>query len=389
MFADTGYTEPPGPWHPELRPDWEVVFQQSRTIMANYAEAGRYAHFVRPLQVADPMPGAEDEPLIFSVLLPDLSGHRALIKQTFGDAWRAGPDGKVEGNQMLYAIETGLNAAEHVGEGDFLIEKLVSIAEKNLVHENARWALQHEILTPDQIQHGLEMLMEKDRPQQDPMRWVQGEAAAMLDMTQYAFGPIEPGREPNINPERLKKVVSFTGENETIDMTQYEGVDPHQTTQAITSFFKEYVDLSRQGYPGVKAKDLDALVTKHVGDNPLAKQFVPSLSRVYTLNQRNEASRRATQLTYAVHLYKARNGSWPASLDDLPPQYTQGVRTDPFNGQDFRYRLTTQGPMLYSASENGVDDGGAHHVRWGEATPDGQVPTDGDDYVFWPPQRKQ
>jgi hypothetical protein len=113
---------------------------------------------------------------------------------------------------------------------------------------------------------------------------------------------------------------------------------------------------------------------------------VPALSRAYELTTRQEASRRATQLTYAVHLFKARTGRWPASLDELPPQHGEKMRTDPYTGGRFGYRLTEAGPTIYSLSNNGRDDGAVHSERWGDEKAD----ADADDYVFWPPQpRKQ
>ena len=57
-----------------------------------------------------------------------------------------------------------------------------------------------------------------------------------------------------------------------------------------------------------------------------------------------------------------------------------GVRTDPFTGSDFGYRLTDDGPTIYSREDNGVDDGGIHN-------PDRRnKKIDSDDYVFWPPR---
>ena len=123
-----------------------------------------------------------------------------------------------------------------------------------------------------------------------------------------------------------------------------------------------------------------------VHEDPVARYMLPSLSRVYQLANRHEATRRATKLTVAIHLYKSRNGRWPATLDELPPRHTEGVRTDPFSGTDFRYRLTEQGPILYSTSENGVDDGGIHNSRWGDRRGEGESPSD--DYVFWPRKRR-
>jgi hypothetical protein len=59
------------------------------------------------------------------------------------------------------------------------------------------------------------------------------------------------------------------------------------------------------------------------------------------------------------------------------------MRTDPFTGGRFGYRLTDDGPTIYSASENGIDDGGIHSPRWDDEITN---QAGSDDYVFWPPQ---
>ena len=170
-------------------------------------------------------------------------------------------------------------------------------------------------------------------------------------------------------------------------MTEEEiaSADPHLTVETFINHYETLSDMMRRGYPEVRPADIKAFEEAAVADNYAVRSMLPALSRVYQLTNRSEASRRATQLTYAIHLYKARSGEWPTSLDDLPPRYTQDVRTDPFSGEDFVYRVTENGPLLYSTSENGLDDGGGHHRRWGDYKKDGE---DSDDHVFWPPQRR-
>ena len=89
-------------------------------------------------------------------------------------------------------------------------------------------------------------------------------------------------------------------------------------------------------------------------------------------------------MAYNVELFKARNGRYPGSLDELPADNIQHVRTDPYSGQDFAYRVNENGAMIYSLSENGKDDGGVHSPKWGDR---GHAP-ESDDYIFWPPQPK-
>ena len=112
------------------------------------------------------------------------------------------------------------------------------------------------------------------------------------------------------------------------------------------------------------------------------RRSFPVYHGAYQIQARSEASRRATQLTYEAALYNARHGRWPTTLDELPEASRSEVRTDPFTGSDFGYRLGADGPTIYSKSENGTDDGGVHSKRWADEPVNGS-----DDYVFWPPQQ--
>jgi len=75
--------------------------------------------------------------------------------------------------------------------------------------------------------------------------------------------------------------------------------------------------------------------------------------RIYT-------ERRATAITLAVRLYAAdHGGTLPARLGDLKPVYLSQIPVDPFapDERELRYILSPR-PVVYSISENGIDDGG-------------------------------
>ncbi len=397
MGSDQSRTGPPDPWRPDERPAWEQSYHDAAELMARYSEAASHRECVRPpffslpgdtrpeakLEGNDPSADPESNNLLLNALLPDLSAHRMLVKQRMSDAWRA-PDGVVDTQAMIDAFDTCLSSGGHVAGGDFLVESLMGVAIKAYVESQARWALTHDIFDADELEQALDVLIEKDNSLPDPGRWVVGEVAASLDVTQYLFGPYEHGREPKLNPERFERLNKmFSWDGEPVPPFSDEEIDSsnaHITADKFNGYYRELGEKMRIGYPAHKRAELDALAESYKDDR-ITGMLLPSLGRAYQIATRYEASRRATQLTYAIHLHKARTGVWPESLDDLPPRYAETVRTDPFSGMDFAYRVTDDGPLLYSASENGVDDGGTHHSRWC----DGQV-DDGDDYVFWPPK---
>jgi len=388
MFHDADHVGPPGPWDPAEHPAWEATFLASAELEQRYAQAAAVIDYVPRLLWAQPGPQEEahdrdSQNLLLNFMLPTLRSHRSMTKQILGDAWRA-PGGRLDPQRMLDAFDTTLGGAEHLVHGDFLIQSLVSVAQKRLIEKNAIWALKDNVFSADQMESALEIFIEKDRHLPDLGDMLKGELAASLDYSQYVFGPIEPNRKPTLNPARAAYISEMNSDPPPTE-AQVAAADPHRTVETFVDYYDRVAEMMRRGYPEVRPEDIRQLEQAAVQDNYAVRTMLPRLSRYYQLINRSEASRRATQLSYAIHLYKARNGQWPTSLEDLPPRYTQDVRTDPFSGEDFVYRVTQNGPLLYSTSENGRDDGGLNHPRWGDNNKDDDQ---GDDHVFWPPQRR-
>ena len=382
MFNDAN-PDFPTPWDPAQHPEWEQSRAATADIMNAFTEASRHAGFARHIELMTPDKDLPDEarPLLM-MLLPDLSYHRRATKRALADGWRM-ENGQVSPENMIESWRTGLGNARHLHQGTTLIEHLVGTAEQALVEKNARSALQQNVFkTPEAMEQALATLVEQDRDDADPGLWLTGEHAFMMDSVQYLFRPTKPGEPPRVDEKRLKFMAGIgLGDEQSLEkIRQMTADDARRTVDAMDQYFREAATLMRTGRPTVRAADIDALTEKYLHVSPLTGTFMPSISRVYMLRTRNEASRRATQLSYAVHIFKARQGRWPASLDELPADYSR-MTTDPFTGGRFGYRVGPNGPTIYSASENGRDDGGVHAPRWGD-----EGNGESDDYVFWPPQ---
>ncbi|HUU82077.1 MAG TPA: sialidase family protein [Phycisphaerae bacterium] len=386
MFSDPTYDGPPGPWSPTDHPEWEESNLAAQEVLLNFREAGfADGYALRPMFGEERMfQTPEDEPLLLEMRLPALSPHRQLAKATLADAWRA-PDGEVSPERMLDAFETTLRNADHVGSGPTLIEGLVGTSERALVQKNAMWALQHQVFDERGLEEALDLLVEHDRDDTDPVKWVRGEHAMCMQTVQYMFEPGDSDYPKVRVAETMGQLVADDILNEeAVSQLASMGLDDARTAvDALDTYYGQLLDQWRTGYPEVRAADMNATAEKYRHTNALTETLLPSLGRVQTIRTRNEASRRATQLSYAAHLFKARNGRWPESLAELPEEHGGRMRVDPFTGRHFGYRLTDEGYTLYSASENGVDDGGVHSPRWeDEITND----AGSDDHVFWPPQ---
>ena len=321
------------------------------------------------------------------MMLPGLSPHRHLAKATLADTWRL-EGGKVSPERMVDAWETVLRNADHLSQGATLIEQLVATAERGLVQRNARWALQHKVFSPEDLETAMDVLMECDRDTTDPALGPRGEYACSMEFTQFLFSPAGSAGEPRFNLERAEYVTEhvfdWTDAPDVVDTLSGMGADDvRATVDALDAYYRDVAEQLRIGYPDVRAADVEETSMRYVHTSAMTKLLLPSLSRVHQLRARDEASRRATQLCYATHLFKARHGHWPESLDEVPATYEARMRTDPFTGHDFGYRLTDDGPVIYSLSENGLDDGGVHSPRWNDQVTNN---AGSDDYVFWPPQ---
>jgi hypothetical protein len=380
------YDGPLGPWDPEEHPDWAASNDNIQDLLAQYREATEHADYESPPMLADDEDWyAGEDPLLLGLLLPSLSSHRTMVKATIEDAWRL-RDGEVSGERMIEALRTTFRNADHLNDGYTLIEHLVGTAERGLAQKHARKALQYDVFSDEELEAALDVLIEYDRDDRDPARWIAGEHAMSMQLIQAMFPPPPPGERHKID-EDVVQLVNAMSEN-AIPVEELRGMDidnARRSAEAFDSYYRDLGAMLRVGYPEYRGSDFYAKEAEVVGSTPLTNVLMPSFSRVHQLKTRAESSARATRLAYAVELFKRQNGRYPDSFDELPAEYAEGARTDPFTGRDFGYRLTDDGPQIYSYSENGLDDGGVHSARWGD---NNEREDESDDFVFWPPQQR-
>ncbi|MBI1826591.1 MAG: exo-alpha-sialidase [Planctomycetes bacterium] len=385
MYNSGTYNGPPAPWDPKEHPDWElspaeqVVLDKYRSASALDGPAGRYTR-----RISADGSGADEDSLLFNILLPSLSSHRQLTKAILADAWRA-ENGKVSPERMLNAWKTVLRSSRQLDQGVTLIEDLVGIAQRNLVQRDALWALKNGVFNDAQIEDVFKTLRELDKANEDMGRLLRFEHAAQMDVIQFLFSPPTPDGKPQLNTARvdiLKEFGAVGPDDWKRRAMQMTPADAETSTIAVDKYFGELAEAMRIGYPVVRASDLDVIEQRYVHATPVTEMGLPALSRYFHLHTRSISSRRATQLVYALHIYKSRKGHWPKTLNELPAELGETMHTDPFTGEDFGYRLTPDGPIVFSFGENGVDDGGVHSFNWGAMA----KPGESDDNVFWPPQ---
>ena len=381
MFHDDEGDTIPSPWDPDRHPDWTACNDQIQELLAQFGEAARHDHYATAVEFyAETLDKEGKQRVLFELMLPALSGHRALSKATLADGWRL-RKGKLDTEKLIKSWETVLRNANHMKQGMTLIEELVGIAEQRLMRESALAALHQRLLPPKQLRATLGVLQDWDRVPRDPLISIRGEHAAAMDAVQFLFSPAPDG-QLRANAARWEAVLSGMG-GMGPDITQMTGSDISDAVRAFDEAYRQVGEQMSVGYPLVRERDIDAVTETYVHQSPLTEALMPSLSRVHVLRARGEAWRLATQLVYALHVFHAENDRWPATLEEFPVEPGVDIRIDPFTGSFFGYRIDEDGPRLYSLSENARDDGGIHSPRWGDQS---DAATSSDDFVFWPMQ---
>lgn len=375
-------TMPIGPWSPEEHADWDTSLQRLQPILSRYAEATRHDDYATQIRNS---PG-DAEQLLIGVTLPHLQPHREAARLTLANAWRA-PGGQVNPESMLTALRTTFDGAEHLNQGISLIEQLVGAFETNMALNNTREALAQNVFqTPEQIEQALAVVRDHAPEPVDMQRAIRGEVGMLMDSIQYT-ATLGPDGQPHFDPQRIAlytKAIGVDAPPEEIAKAITNSADPREIATDVRNYYRDVAVAVDKGYPAVKAGELDRQAQEIAAKHPAIAEMIPSFARVHALRTRAVANRRATEVALAINLHKARTGSWPTSLDELPANLLGDARRDPFSGKDFVYRLTPEGPRLYTVGEDGVDNGGRHATKWGD---DKEKEGDSDDHVFWPVQR--
>lgn len=71
--------------------------------------------------------------------------------------------------------------------------------------------------------------------------------------------------------------------------------------------------------------------------------------------------------TLALKQYKSEHGEFPDHLEALTPEYIGELPMDPYSGQPYGYRVTSEHAVVYSVGEDRVDDRGAV-LKYSEGT---------------------
>ena len=106
------------------------------------------------------------------------------------------------------------------------------------------------------------------------------------------------------------------------------------------------------------AKAIDARFNSTSQVHILLHIIMPALLRITSIDLRNIAHSRTARVALAIERYRLAAGRLTDALTDLIPAYLDAVPTDPFDGNELRYKKLETGFVVYSIGEDLSDDGG-------------------------------
>jgi len=95
----------------------------------------------------------------------------------------------------------------------------------------------------------------------------------------------------------------------------------------------------------------------------LLRTLMPALRRIITIDLRNIAGLQTAQAAIAIQRYRLAMGGLPEKLKELVPDYLESIPTDPFDGEELRYKKLETGFVIYSIGEDLSDDNGTEMPR--------------------------
>ncbi len=91
----------------------------------------------------------------------------------------------------------------------------------------------------------------------------------------------------------------------------------------------------------------------------VSRRAIPNFTRAALTEVQTDARRKMTITAIAIKRYQLKNGTTPATLAALTPEFLASVPIDPMSAKPLCYHLKLDGTFaLYSTGEDGRDDGG-------------------------------
>lgn len=376
------------------------VSPQDLAIQASAATQPAAATPVPP--AAPPATAAERLALesMVMVVLPHLNHARTIGELLAADAQLALQEGHPERAKEDYSAI--LDEAQQVSEQPVIVSSLVAIGlQRYAITRIGKLLQQHpDLWNEEQLLELAHHIAVIDAPIA-----LAGERWVLLDVLQRSYGGDDRLSSEGAKVLWMTSVLGLGGSENPAQFLQQDAANtlvgpiaamtiaPRQEiireAERLWTLAEAELD---QPLWKVSAMRYDAELRRLVARNPV--RYLPignlmsPLDRARVSRQRMLAERDGLLLGIALELYRRDHGQYPQTLDALPPRHIPQLPVDPLTGGPLHYRLTEDGPLIYSVGGDGDDDGGRLPTSRGGRPDAGMAftltdPADGD-FILWP-----
>lgn len=286
-----------------------------------------------------------------NLLLPEYSRWKDIVTLLSIRAQMRSKSGDLAGT--LSDIRTMGAIAKQAGADPLLIGMLVQVAMESIRVRSVESIAANWKSDPAKLER-LRQATEKQRPETDFVGALRGEVymAIALFRNWEAFGGVRflagpEGSLPEVDPTKIQR----------------DGMPKGMVARGYLTRSLEYwnavFESIRDGLndPVQLSKRMDQLAARFEKLPGLSYKpnaiLMPVFGQAGIACARMDALQRATDAFLRVMVFRAKNGEYPSSLEDL------GFReVDPFSNQPFHYSHASSSCRIYSVGTDGRDDGG-------------------------------
>ncbi|MBX3439827.1 MAG: hypothetical protein KF861_20220, partial [Planctomycetaceae bacterium] len=345
------------PWAAESFPQMAAWLKANEVPLEAIIQAAAKPRYFSPLVPPD------DSPVLGSSMNTEMNvreAARLLMAQAMLELGNGNIDRAFELTLACHRL------ARLVSEHPTLIGAMISVAVETMAAQGDAAIVLDDRLTGEQASDFRRRLKSLPPPRSIADVYDRGERFMSLDMTlAMATGRIT---EEDLQIPRIAFRMGF---------------DPNPTLRRFNEYYDATLQILQISDPEERTQafwDLDARIEEHnkkrgiewwlrmlvhakrgmseaIG-NVLVTLLIPTGEQAATASDRRFIRLEFCDVGYALAEFRAANGHFPDTLEELVPDDLDAVPLDFYTGDPLKYRRTDAGFVLYSVGENGIDDGG-------------------------------
>jgi predicted Zn-ribbon and HTH transcriptional regulator len=337
----------------------ELISKNAKTF-EYFSQAAQKPRFQDPV-LADP---AKITP---SVEIPNLASWRSATRLTVLKAFDLQRQGKT--SEALDELEKVLEISKKINKSQAnTLELLTALDIESQILESIQKVISSSRLDNTQLKQHIQKLGEYGENRTSFISALLKSEYKDFSFYMDSFTKLRNGENvkyslPEFSEEELEKL-----KNKLSGPAGKYYFQPNKTKRLVAEFAREQIknaesicynqnsksEMIKNRFPN---NQVSALFRENFVGETFAPLLMLQLQVAFNKKCINDIIFSTTQTLIAIKAYKNDTGNYPASLNDLVPNYLTSLPQDPFDSKPLRYSLSKK--IIYSVGPDGQDSGGS------------------------------